>query len=140
MNKFLLTGQLGDLRVGMDISEAVSILGEPEGSGKGLRGWRIESYAGGCLQVCHTKGVIGLIGIYFRPEKRGSPLLPPATKCEVPFSGQTTPEEFKAYLDANSIPWEMDLRLRDATSLNVGGIVFASFEDDHLHSLLVSAE
>ena len=140
MKEFLLTGNLGDIGVGMPIADALSLLGRPERTGKGLRGWTIESYAGGCFQLGHYEGVLGLIGIYFASERIEPPELPRATKCVVPFSASTSVEQFKAYLDANQIPWMPDLRLEDATALKVCTSVYASFDDDRLCSVLVSSK
>jgi hypothetical protein len=140
MKEFLLTGGFGQLKVGMKMTDAVSFLGKPERSGQGLRGWTIESYCGGAFQLSHYGGVVGLIGVYFDPKTSRSPLLPASISSEVPFTGSTTTEEFKAYLDANGIPWKMDTRLREATALKVGKRTFASFDENCLCSLLVSGE
>ncbi len=135
---FLMSGRLRDVKLGMPISNALNILGEPNAVGKGLRGWTIESYSGGCLQIAHSKGVVGLIGIYFDPDKVGSPILPTALECEIPFSSRTTLCEFRNYLDEHSIAYEPDTRLRDAVALKVGAGIVANFEDDQLRSLLIS--
>ena len=135
---FLTSGSLGEMRLGMSISDVFSFLGQSEGVGKGLRGWTIESYSAGFLQIAHSKGVVGLIGIYFDPDKSSSSILPKAVNCEIQFSAQTTTAEFRKYLEDNVISYEFDTRLRDTTALKIGVGVIASFEDDHLRSLLIS--
>jgi hypothetical protein len=138
MNDFLLRGNLGGLRIGMPAADVLSLLGEAERQGKGMRGWCILSYVGGVLQIGHSKNVVGLIGIYFNSDKRGL-LLPPVLNCSVPFSNLTTVDEFKSYLKSNDIPWSQDFRLRDATAFKVGAGVSASFDGDKLCSLLLAA-
>lgn len=138
MNEFLLTGHFGDLRIGMTVADVHALLGTSDNIGKGARGWVIEAYAEGSFQIAHSNGIVGLIAIYFSPDKKESPVLPPALKCKVPFSGLTTVEEFKAHLDKNRIPWEVDSRLREATAFKVGVGVLAHFDDGYLHSLIIS--
>jgi hypothetical protein len=133
-----MTGRLGEVKLGMPVSDVFSVLGKSEGVGKGLRGWTIESYSGGCLQIAHKRRVVGLIGVYFDPGSTAPPVLPGTAGCGMPFSGQTTTGQFRAYLEDNRIPCEPDTRLRDAVALRVGVGVIASFEDDRLRSLLTS--
>jgi len=140
MNRFLLTGDLGELKVGTPISKAFYCLGKPESTGVGTGHWRIEAYSGRTLQISHLSGIIGLIGIYFTPNVAEPPLLPAVLQCEVPFSAFTTRDKFTAYLDLNKIHWTCDLRLPGVTNLRVGENVTANFEEGLLRSLLSSAE
>ncbi len=136
---FLVSGNLGEVRIGQPIADALAFLGEPEDTGRGLRPWKIESYSDYCLQISHARGIVGLIGIYFRRAKTGPPVLPAAIKCEVPFFGRTIPVELEGYLNGNAIKYEPDTRLPDAVAFKIGAGVIATFDEDgQLDSLLFS--
>src|SRR5436305_1210524 len=98
MRSFLVTGCLGELKIGMPISDAIYYLGEPEAIREGLSGWRIEADCGRTLQISHHCGSVKLLGIYFSMESKEAPRLPAILDCRIPFSGRTTQAELKAYL------------------------------------------
>ncbi len=136
---FLISGCLGEVRIGQPIAEAFAILGESEADGRGLRPWKLEGYSGLCLQIAHAHGIVGLIGIYLHHAKHGPPVLPAALKCTVPFSARTTPEELEIYLNCNAIRYEPDTRLPDVVAFKIGAGVIATFDDGRqLDSLLFS--
>ena len=139
MKKFLLTGNLGGIYIGMPVKSARLLLGSREDKGCNLtRGWSLEAYADKALQVSYYQEVVGLIGLYFDPKNAEPPTLPPNLNCTVPFHGLTTINEVKNYLNENNIPWEMNTLLEGTVCIKIGAGISVYFEEGLLSSLLIS--
>ena len=140
MENFLTIGQLGKLQIGMPSNAVAPYLGAPDWIGKGLGGSRLEAFCNRSLQIGHYDGRIILLGIYFDHSSRIPPTLPLPLGVTVPFQGQTTIDEFKAFLGEHRIHCRTCNASGDEcmTNLKVGINVTACFEQRLLRSLQAS--
>lgn len=58
---------VGSLDPHATVSQVIELLGAPEDTGKGLRGFKILAYLNGQLQITFWRGSLNLVAFYFSP-------------------------------------------------------------------------
>ncbi|MEP7285986.1 MAG: hypothetical protein ABI947_09480 [Chloroflexota bacterium] len=131
LTQFLLLGNLGPLKIGIDREEVLTQLGEPPSWSAKSRKEIAPLWKYGILQIAFSSNRVWYIGLY--PEDEVD--LPSAFKLAGYFpTDTTTHEEFEEYLMSEEISYHPDLEdpSKDTATIAINSTTHIYFSDSKL--------
>ena len=125
------------LNAGASYEEILAVLGQPNDTGAGLRGFTILAWRDRTVQLTMHRGRLLLLAFYFQtPASVATWLAPFAALAD--FSAATTPGEVQGWLEKREIEWQLTT-LADEQVIKAGAEAGFYFEDGLLSSIQITS-